>query len=484
MSGRPVEHPFFIPAESDAEAISRIYALTGRKPQGGPGGSRAGKGALTALRDALDLKIDIVKTPAATAALIAEALDIEWDPSRYTNRNMVNIDGLNALLEGSTVAYRLGSLRRLRADVPWTLEGLEWDAFDPAQSKIEAVTRLAALTGAPTEWLGPGAKEHKSVFLNLASRLFPGDPRIDASSKTNLGASLAAVLGVPWTDACASTGETIQLVGLNTILAGAERHLGLLGTSAAQLLLTAESEGRALAAALHAGFSPKTKGQPFWDGREAVRWMVDRSLPNRFQTEWQGWYYEARGRAILQGAFPPAPVAPRVAYGPNTTFDYALNRVWDLKAHTEQWLTPSTGALSSFENETILNDEQAVRECVEDQGLGFLVINGVAVDDENGLFRAWHRDLRMTNGRTPRESDNSAHHRRMKAGFHGVSVEAFWIPNTSALLAAIAGGSMQVAPQGRQASGAPRRDKFKMRPRQARADDGIRVANFEWPAEP
>ena len=482
MPNQAASSPFFIPAESETEAVERIYALTGRKPQRGPGGSRAGKGALTALRDALELDIDIVRTPAETADRIAEAIGIEWYPSRYTNLNMGNLDGCNALLQGATDAYRRGSLRRLRADVPGTLEGPEWDAFEPARSKIEAVTRIAALTNAPAEWLGPGAKEHKSVFLNLADNLFPGDARIDKRSKTNLGASLAAVLGVPWTDACASTGETIRLVGLNTVLAGAERHLGLLGTNAARLLLTAEDEGRALAAALHAGFSPKKKGQPYWDGQEAVQWMVDQSLPNQFQTEWQGWYYEARGRSILQSAFPPAPTAPKVSYGPNTTFDYALNHVWDLKAHTERWLTPSTGALSPIENETILNDEQAVRECIEDQGLGFLVANGIATEDEDGSFRTWHRALRATNGRSPRESDNSAHHRRMKAGFRGISVESFWIPNTPALLAAIAAGSMQVAPQGRQASGAPRRDKFKMRPRRARADGGIRVANFEWPA--
>ncbi|OJV81106.1 MAG: hypothetical protein BGO37_16655 [Cellulomonas sp. 73-92] len=70
----------------------------------------------------------------------------------------------------------------------------------------------------------------------------------------------------------------------------------------------------------------------------------------------------------------------------------------------------------------------------------------------------------------------------MKAGFRGLSVEAFWIANTPALLAAIAAGSMQVVPQGRQPSGAPRPNKFKMRPRQARAANGVRIASFEWPA--
>ena len=46
-------------------------------------------------------------------------------------------------------------------------------SFQPARSKIEAVTRIAALTNAPKEWLGPGGKEHKSVLINLADRLLP-----------------------------------------------------------------------------------------------------------------------------------------------------------------------------------------------------------------------------------------------------------------------------------------------------------------------
>ena len=274
------DRPYFLPADTLAEAIERIYSLTGRAPDNSPGGTRAGKRALVALRDSLGLQIDIVWTPAATAGAIASALDIEWDTDAFTERNMVNLDGFNALLEGATEAVHIGSLRRLRDEAPKELTGPVWSDFQPARSKIEAVTRIAALTDAPRERLGPGAKEHKSVFLNLANALFPDDPRVDTRSKTKLGASLAEILGVPWTDQCSSTGETIQLVGLNTILAGAERHLGRLGTEVADVLATPEAEGDALAAALLDGLPAH------WDGRRAVKWLADNGLRGANDNEW------------------------------------------------------------------------------------------------------------------------------------------------------------------------------------------------------
>jgi hypothetical protein len=58
-----------------AEAIERIYSMTGRAPDNSPGGTRAGKRALVALRDSLGLQIDIVWSPAATAGAIAIAMD-------------------------------------------------------------------------------------------------------------------------------------------------------------------------------------------------------------------------------------------------------------------------------------------------------------------------------------------------------------------------------------------------------------------------
>lgn len=468
MSNRDRE--FFLPAESKSEAIERIYALTGRTPDD----SRGEKRALVALRDALDLDVDLVRTNAVLGRVLAGALNVEWVQERDTERNTVTLEGLNVLLEGATEARMQGSLRRLRDDTPDALTGPAWRDFRPARSKIEAVTRIAALTNAPKEWLGPGSKEHKSVLINLADRLFPG-VELNRSSKTKLGASLAQTLGVPWTDKCESTGYTISLPGLNTILAGAERYLGLLGSTVTDVLQSPEDEGNALAAALLA------KLPPHWDGRLAVKWLAERGLRGSNDNEWQGFYGEERAKLVLASAFTPPDNPPRVRYG-NTPFDYALNYVWDIKVHTEAQVTP--GRIRPGKNETLLNDERAARECIAEQGLGLLIISGAAHMDETGEFVEWHRLFKARNGGKPAAPSNSGTSRTRKAAFDTMHVESFWVPNSEALDAAILRGALKVRPIGRQApkvtggEGAARADKIEMRMRQAR--DGLRVARYDW----
>jgi len=467
-----VDHAFFIPAATVTEAISRIFGLTGAQPQ-----TRGEKRALIALRDALDLDVDVVRTNAVLGERLANALGVEWRPAAHTVLNKVTLAGLNTLLEGATEAYRRGSLEQVARSMPSTLVGPGWAAFNPAVSKIEAVTRIAGLTGAPDEWLGPGSKEHKSVLTNLADRLLPS-VGLDRSSKTRLGRALAREFSVVWSDSCASTGETISLEGLNTILAGAERRLGRLGSTAAEILATPEAEGKALTAALNDGW----KAQP-WDGRRCIDWMQKQGVRGLNDNEWQGWYFEARGRDILNAAFPPSPKPVRVRYG-NTPFDYSLNYVWDLKAHTEEQDFPVVGRRVQARPQMILNDERAIRECVADQGLGFLVLAGVALMDEDLTFVAWHRSFKVAQGGRSAAS-NSGRSRMRKVAFTPLHVEAFWIANTPALDAAVAAGQLMVMGRGlRQApkveggSGAMRRTKFAMHVRKARK--GLQVAKRDW----
>lgn len=131
------------------------------------------------------------------------------------------------------------------------------------------------------------------MLINLARSLAPAlDTRL---SKTKLGAALARAFDTPWSAECESTGETISLVGLNTLLAGAERRLGKLGSDRAMLLGTPEEEGKALAAALLDAWrpSPHPDGSKrvVWDARKCIHWMLDQGVtegPN--QNEWQGFY--------------------------------------------------------------------------------------------------------------------------------------------------------------------------------------------------
>jgi len=467
-----VDQVFFIPAATMTEAISRIFGLTGAQPQ-----TRGEKRALIALRDALHLDVDVVRTNALLGERLAEALGVEWRPAEHSILNTVTLAGLNTLLEGATAAYHRGSLEQVPKPTPSTLVGPGWAAFNPAVSKIEAVTRIAGLTGAPDEWLGPGSKEHKSVLTNLADRLLPSG-RLDRSSKTRLGRALAREFDVAWSDSCASTGETISLEGLNTILAGAERRMGRLGTTAAEMLATPEAEGKALTAALNDGW----KAQP-WDGRRSIDWMRKQSVRGPNENEWQGWYFEARGREILNAAFPPS-LKPVQARFRNTTFDYSLNYVWDLKAHTEEQDFPLTVGRKPAKPDMILNDEQAIRECVAEQGLGFLVLGGAALMDEDLAFVKWHRSFKAAQGVRPAAS-NSGKSRMRKAAFTPLHVEGFWIANTPALDAAVAAGQLMVmgrglrqAPKVKGSVGAKRASKFAMHVPKARK--GLQIAKRDW----
>lgn len=470
MSLSSHDRQFFIPAETTDEAVARIFGLTGARYQ-----SRGEKRALVALRDALGLDVDVVRTNAVMAEQIAHRLDVAWEPALHTVRNKVNLAGLNTLLEGATDAFQAGALQRVRSQTPVALTGPGWVEFQPAVSKIEAVTRIARLTGAPEEWLGPGSKEHKSVLVNLADRLMP-EVKLDRSSKTRLARDMARELGVPWTDTCYSTGETISLEGLNTILAGTERRLGRLGTSAADLLASPQAEGSALAAALLDGW----KAEP-WDGRTCVEWLAASGARGANDNEWQGWYFEARGREVLAAAFQPTPHPPRTRFG-NTVFDYSLNHVWDLKAHTSRQVNAS-GAVIKRGASLMLNDERAVRDCVAEHGLGFLVISGDALMDDDGTFVAWHREFKARQGKTVAPS-NSGRSRTRKRAFTPLSIDAFWVGSTLSLDAAVASGSLAVRASGRQppkvvgGSGASRADKFHMNLSEARRD--LAISRHDW----
>jgi hypothetical protein len=470
------DQPFFLPAESFDEAIARFYALTGGAPaEGSPGGSRGVRGALAVLAEAIGLKEDASWTSAMTAERAAQRLDIAWE-SNYVIKTSVSLEGLNALLHGASDAYAAGSLQRVSARSAPGLTGPAWAAFNPARSKIEAVTRMAALTGATREWLGPGSKEHKSVLLNLAANLFPNDDRIDTGSKHRLGASLAEVLNAPWSKDFTATGQTIKLTGLNAILAGAERRLGRLGEVVTDALTTPEAEGDALAAALLASLPVH------WDAKQSVRWLADNGLRGSNDLEWQGFYGEERAKAILNASFTPKVPGPKRSYG-STNFDYGLSWVWDIKVHTSlQTIGSVTKAASDA---MLLNDERAVRDCVDEQGLGFLVVSGDAVMDYTGEFKTWHDAWKARRSSRAPAPSNSGNSKVRKAAFNPLHVDAYWVPDSLALGAAILSGELTPRAQGRQAPkvkggvGAPRPPKFEMNT--AKASRGIRVATYAWP---
>ena len=456
----------FIPASTIDEAKARIFSLTG----GASKTARGEKRALVALAKSLQIDVDIVKTSADLALEISDALDIEWLPY-YEVKTKVNLSGLNALLRGAALAKEQGSLQRLDEDLPTFLKSPGWERFIPAQSKIEAVNRISNLTQSGPERLGPGSKEQKSVLTNLATNL---SSSIHTSlSKSKLGAALADYLRVPWTPSCTSTGETIQLEGLNTLLAGAERFLGMLGKERSTSFGTPENEARVLVLALSQLWKPTIQPDGtqriVWDGKNCIQWMIDQESSDSFKTEWAGHYWEQRGIAGLNSEFASNPNPPRQRYA-NTPFDYALNYLWDFKAKAEYWKGSDGRLVKAKGPWTPLNDVQASEEAIDDQGLGYLTVCGIATADVDRTLRNWQKQMKQKEKPVTRKTtySNSGGKRRFKKTFEPTNIDAFFFPNTDALAQAKLSGIIKQGSQGRQpasepgGSGAPRKDKLHL----------------------
>ena len=383
----------FIEAASVSEARERIFALVGEEPAT----SRGPKRALVALARALRLDVELEATNGRLGAQLAATLNRSWGPPDQTETGQITLRGLNTILEAAASrSAKLSDAHRRHERTPLT--GREWGWFRPARSKIEAVNRISLLTDSGPEELGPGAKERKSVLSNLATHAFPD---IDTGlSKTELGSVLADRLGVTWDDSCASTGYTITLRGLNVVLAGAERYISDHGDG---IEISAEREASALLGVISSALT-----YDIWDGRDCVAQMREDEYSQWRQLEWPGFFFEYAALPALTAAFgmPEGENAAR-NYG-NTNFDYQWNRVWDLKVHTSSKKVdeaPEKRAPTT----AILNDAEAIRECVSQRGLGFIVLDGVALYDPS--FDDWHRGfVAKTPGKTG--ASNTGIHRR------------------------------------------------------------------------
>lgn len=187
---------------------------------------------------------------------------------------------------------------------------------------------------------------------------------------------------------------------------------------------------------------------------------------------------------VLNAAFTSNPNPPTTRYG-KTSFDYSLRFVWDLKAHTETWRYPVTGTTKKGQGAAPLNDQESMGACIEAQGLGFLMVGGEAVADEDGAFVEWHRNFKASQGMKPKRS-NSGKSRQRKASFEPLHVEAFYFHTPAALETAKAAGQITGFQQGKQAPGGERgegrirRPKYSLSVPKARGT-GLAVARFAWP---
>ncbi len=444
-----------------------MFALTAEKDVG----TRGPKRSLVALALSLGLDVDLNAVNAVLGRQIAAALDTSWVDEHDFDRYAITLDGMNRLLEAAA-----GNLARMsRAEtvsnnsVDEVLRAFPW--FRPARGKQEAVDRMSDLAGIPRTELGPGGKEHIQTLEGLARRFAPQVLRPGAT-KHELARGLCREFGVPWIMTGGSTGATVTKEGLNLVLAGAE----LRAQKHSAAWATAADEGAALVRTL------SRELPAHWDGRESVTWMRDAGSTQWRQTEWFGWYFEEMVRTILNEQFPTSGLhGPRVRYG-STTFDYASpTRVWDAKAHTAQQVAvPHDGRRPKNQPKIAwLNDTEAVLACVEEQGLGFLIVDGLAGMDTTGAFRAWHTDYGLTTGKPLSDYvASTGNSRKRKTWWAPLTLRAVWIENTASLDAGIAAGWIRTKRQ--PDWGAEKRKRNpKFEARHSDAGAWI-VASHEW----
>ncbi len=459
----------FNPAETLPEAAARMYALTRTKDAG----TRGPKRALVALAESLGVDVDLVEVNAVLGGQIAEELGVAWREQRDFTDLQVTLAGMNTLLRGATANLARLS-RESRISERSAAEVLvAFPGFRPARNKQEAVNRICDLAGVPRDPLGPGGKEHTWTLRNLARRLAP-ELLEHELKKHELAAALCDAFGVPWLASAGSTGASITLVGLNLILAGAERRAKVVSGGWS----TAQAEGAALVAALSRGLLDH------WDGRAAIGEMRESGSTQWRQIEWAGFYFEEKVREILNEAYPTPPVGgPQVRFG-STVFDYAsATRVWDAKAHTARRVLLPDGVPYRDSKDAVcwLNDARAMRSCVEQQGLGFLVVEGLSGFDTTGEFKAWHKALGAAGGRKVREYvASTGRSRPRKAAFTPLELRAIWIEDSVELDAGIAGGWLSQEAQPDWGGTVARNDKFMAR--FARAGQW-QVAHHEWRVE-
>ena len=306
--------------------------------------------------------------------------------------------------------------------------------FIPARNKLEVVARISNLTNSGPETLGPGSKEHKSVVLNLARGM--GLAVSENETKQGIASRIVETSGRKWTDDCESVGQTITLVGLNLILQTGFEYFGKLNSYQSPIEMTLEEELKRISEVV------MEKTPRLMDGVEAIHEMKEAEFSQWRATEWQGFYFEFKVRPEL---------ITRLGGGPkkigSTSFDYALNRTWDMKVHST-----STRHGKRSELNCALNDAESMRIAVAQGGVGLMILSGEPTYDWD--FTRWHKKFRSGSDEEPKKA--------LKKSFKSERMDFFFIPSLSRLEEALESGEFALFKQGKQPTGEARKVKYSL----------------------
>lgn len=305
--------------------------------------------------------------------------------------------------------------------------------FIAAKNKLEAVARISNLTGSGPELLGPGSKEHKSVFINLALGL--GIPFSTSETKQELAKKIVTSFDGFWDHSCESSGQTVTLAGLNQILSIGEKFFEYNRDKSTEKKYSSLYEEATKIAEVVIGKVPKVL-----EGKTCIEQMKLQEDPRWRQVQWQGFYIEM----ILQAALTQLLGGGRKKLV-NTIFDYALNNIWDIKTHSS---LNSKGKQSN--GLIILNDSRAVDLAINNGGLGLILLSGIPTYDVE--FTKWHKIFRGGSSTEPV--------RTLKSKFQVQNLDIFYIPNFSRLEIALIREEILLKSQGKNSNGKPRPPKY------------------------
>jgi len=306
--------------------------------------------------------------------------------------------------------------------------------FVPARNKLEVVARISNLTNSGPEALGPGSKEHKSVVLNLARGM--GLLASENETKQMLAARIVETSGRKWTSECESIGQTITLVGLNLVLQAGVEFFEKLSSSQSQMELSLEEELKKISQVVIEN-TPR-----HMDGVEAIMEMKEAEFSQWRATEWQGFYFEFKVRPELINHLGGGP--KKIG---STSFDYALERTWDMKVHS----TSTRHGKKSTSN-CALNDAASMQTAAEQGGFGLMILSGEPKYDWD--FTRWHKKIRSGSTEEPKKA--------LKKSFESKRVDFFFIPSKSRLEEALESGELTLYKQGKQPTGEARKVKYSL----------------------
>ena len=323
--------------------------------------------------------------------------------------------------------------------------------FVPARNKLEAVARISNLTQSGPETLGPGSKEHKSVVLNLARGM--GLTASENETKQGLATRIVETSGRKWTSECESIGQTITLVGLNLILQTGFEYFEKLSSGRSTIELTLNEELQKISEVVI------EKTPRHMDGFKAIAEMKEAEFSQWRATEWQGFYFEFKVRPEL---------ITRLGGGPrkigSTSFDYALDRTWDMKVHSTSTRHGKRSNLNCA-----LNDAESMQLAARQGGFGLMVLSGEPTYDWE--FTRWHKKFRSNSNEEPKKV--------LKKSFDSERIDFFFIPTLSRLEEALRSGELALFKQGRQPTGEPRKVKYSLNiEKSLKSDLHIFGANF------